>query len=68
MKTVQTIQWSRTADAEFPYVATVDGHQWKIRINDFPVDEYKYTLMIDGVESDNFNDWPSVWTKPPKAP
>lgn len=63
----RAVQWTRADDAEFPYQAQVDGHQWVIRINDFPVDEFKYSLLVDGKEAESFNDWPAGWVKPQAA-
>ena len=42
--------------------AEIDGAKWDIRINNFP-DEILYTLLIDGVEIYDFDDWPTAWVK-----
>jgi hypothetical protein len=33
-------------------------------VNDFPA-EPLYTLIVDGVDRDDLEDWPSAWTNPP---
>ena len=33
---------------------------FKVRLNDFP-EEPLYTLIVDGEEIINFNEWPSEW-------
>ena len=55
--------WRRSGKAEFPYAASVAGQNWVIRLNDFPIDPM-YTLLIDGGEVGNFDDWPSCWQRP----
>lgn len=57
------VSWRSTGRAEFPYAASVDGRDWLIRVNDFPVDAL-YTLLIDGREAGDFDDWPSGWRRP----
>ena len=49
-------------DAEFPYQAMIDGRRWEIRVNDFPA-EPLYTLIIDGQEALDLEDWPSLWKR-----
>jgi hypothetical protein len=50
-------------DGEFPYQAIIDGRRWEIRVNDFPA-EPLYTLMIDGQEALDLEDWPTLWKRP----
>ena len=57
------LSWRATGDAEFPYAVAVEGRGWLIRINDFPVDAL-YTLLIDGGELGDFDDWPPAWRRP----
>ncbi len=57
------ISWRRTGQAEFPYAASSAGQDWLIRLNDFPV-EPLFTLLIDGREAGDFDDWPSCWQRP----
>lgn len=59
----RSITWARNNSAEFPYEIRTDGHHWQIRINDFPA-EPMYTLLIDGKETESFDDWPTLWKKP----
>lgn len=44
--------------------ATVSGERWRVRMNDFPEDEYLYTLFVDGAERESFQEWPPCWTRP----
>lgn len=57
------IVWKHTGDAEFPYTAEVSGRCFTIRINDFPA-EPLYTLLVDGNELADLEDWPSAWEMP----
>lgn len=57
------IVWTHTGDGEFPYRADVEGRSFTIRVNDFPA-EPLYTVMLDGHELEDMNDWPSAWVKP----
>ena len=60
---IDPIQWQTGRDAEFPYHTMIDGRQWEIRVNDFPA-EPLYTLIIDGQEALDLEDWPAVWRRP----
>ena len=55
--------WEGTGDPLQPYQARVGGEVWSVRLNDFP-DEHLYTLLVDGHESESFDDWPSCWERP----
>ena len=57
------LQWESTGDGEVPYRALVDGRALSIRVNDFPA-EPLYTLLVDGHEVEDLDDWPSAWMKP----
>jgi len=57
------VTWVRTADADCPYSTHVDGHAWVLRLGDFPA-EPLYTLIVDGIETESFDEWPAVWTRP----
>lgn len=56
------IQWVTTGDGVFPYAVMADGRHLTVRVNDFPA-EPLYTLMIDGVEWIDLDDWPSAWKR-----
>lgn len=58
----QTIFWAKTTQAEFPYLANVNGQVWRIRINDFP-EENLYTLFIQDQEIGSFDEWSALWQK-----
>jgi hypothetical protein len=57
------IVWEETGGGEFPYRATLAGQTLTIRINDFPA-EPLYTLLIEGKEVEDLEDWPSAWVRP----
>ncbi|MET7425669.1 hypothetical protein [Dactylosporangium sp. NPDC005555] len=58
------IRWEHSGDGEFPYHAEVDGRALTVRVNDFPA-EPLYTLIVDGSEMVDLDDWPTVWRRPP---
>lgn len=55
--------WAHTGDGLVPYTTTNDDRIFRIRINDFP-EEPLYTLMFDGEEITDLEDWPEQWTRP----
>ena len=57
------VAWKHTGDAEFPYTAEVEGRRYTIRLNDFPA-EPLYTLISEGKELQDLEDWPSAWAMP----
>jgi hypothetical protein len=57
------VEWKHTGSGEFPYTADVRGQRFTIRINDFPA-EPLYTLISDGVELQDLDDWPAAWVMP----
>ncbi len=61
--TLTHVEWKHTGDGALPYTADVDGRRLTIRVNDFPA-EPLYTLIVDGVEQRDLDDWPSAWVKP----
>ena len=58
----ERIVWQKTADPTHPYAAEFEGEKCVIRLNDFP-DEHLYTLIINGVEVSDFDDWSVQWTR-----
>lgn len=62
------VTWKHTGDAEFPYTADVQNRRYTIRLNDFPA-EPLYTLIAEGNELQDLEDWPGAWEMPapPKA-
>lgn len=58
----QAVVWAKTDHAEFPYVAEINGHSWRLRINDFP-EQPLYTLFIDDQEIGNFDEWSLIWQR-----
>ncbi|QSQ23304.1 hypothetical protein JY651_50940 [Pyxidicoccus parkwayensis] len=57
------LSWSKVSDPEHPFRAQVDGHTLTIRLNDFP-EEPMYSLLIDGKDASDFDDWPKIWSRP----
>ncbi|MEI7609614.1 MAG: hypothetical protein WCJ64_19715 [Rhodospirillaceae bacterium] len=60
---VRPLRWRATGDALMPYAAAVAGSEWRLRVNDFPAEPF-YTLLIDGREAGDFDDWPEAWQRP----
>jgi hypothetical protein len=56
------VQWHETGDVEHPYQATVGRQTWVIRLNDFP-EEPLYTLIVDGKDVIDFDNWPPRWLR-----
>jgi len=61
--TAREVAWRRTASAEHPYEADVDGQRWTVRVNDFPA-EPLYTLLVDGQPVEDLDAWPGAWRRP----
>ena len=55
---IDKVEWQQTNDARFPWSARVEGSIWLVRINEFPEENYLYTLFVDGIETVGFNEWP----------
>lgn len=58
----QTVVWAKTEQAEFPYVAEINGQSWQLRINDFPAQPL-YTLFIADQEIGSFDEWSQAWQR-----
>src|SRR5690349_4969512 len=58
----EPIKWSRSLDAEFPYHTVYDGNRLKVRVNDFPEQNF-YTLIVNDNEVADFDDWPVNWIR-----
>ena len=58
----EELVWRKTADPEHPYETELDGEKCVIRVNDFP-DDHLYTLMVNGVEVVDFDDWSAQWKR-----
>lgn len=65
--TSSPIAWEHTGDGELPYRARLGGRALAIRVNDFPA-EPLYTLLADGQELADLDDWPAGWDKPAPPP
>ncbi len=62
-RTARAVTFWRTASAERPYEAEVDGRRWTVRVNDFPA-EPLYTLLVDGEPVEDLDGWPPAWRRP----
>ena len=60
---LERVVWREGTDPDYPYLAAHAGEQWLVRLNDFP-DESLFTLIVDGVEVGDFDDWPPAWERP----
>jgi hypothetical protein len=58
----QVVEWHETNDMTFPWDAHTERQHWSIRLNDFP-DDHMYTLLVDGAELGDFDDWPGTWNR-----
>jgi hypothetical protein len=60
----QKINWQHSNDSFHPYEATVDGNELKLRINsDYPETDL-YTVLKNGKEIEEINNFPATWTRP----
>jgi hypothetical protein len=57
------LDFSKTPDPECPLACRVSGMPLIIRVNDFP-EQSLYTLVADGVDEVDFDDWPKGWRRP----
>lgn len=60
------IAWQHSGDSEFPFAARYGELELNVRINDLPA-EPLYTLIADGSDAAEFDDWPASWIKPTPA-
>jgi hypothetical protein len=58
----EKVVWEKSADPAYPYTARFEGERFTVRLNDFP-DEHLYTLIVDGEEVADFDDWPEQWER-----
>ena len=57
------VVWEATGDGERPYRARLRGTTLTLRVNDFPAAPL-YTLLVDGQEVDDLEEWPASWARP----
>lgn len=62
-KLKQSITWRETGNATFPWEAHMGNETYVVRLNDFPA-EPLYTLIVNGTEFGDFEDWPATWKRP----
>lgn len=60
----QQVNWQTNADPIYPFVAQVEGKEWKLRVNNFPEEEHVYTLFIDKKAAFSFSEMPKAWKYP----
>ncbi len=58
----EKIVWVKGTDLEYPFLAESGGKQCVLRLNDFP-EETLYTLLVNGGEGAQFDDWPKLWVR-----
>ena len=56
------IPWERTGHVQIPYRARVGGRALTLRANELPA-RPRYTLIADGSELEDLDDWPASWDK-----
>lgn len=54
--------WTRTGSGEFPLRGEIGGRPALIRVNDYPA-EPMYSVIVDGQNVGNLEDWPTAWTE-----
>lgn len=59
----RTVNWQNGSDPRVPYVATVEGERWEIRLGD-PASASRYTLVVNGAAVEEISDWPASWGMP----
>ena len=58
------VLWHPANDPLLPFRAEVGADNWHLRLNDFPA-EHLYTLLVNGREIGEFDDWPKSWKRSP---
>lgn len=53
--------WRRTNNPEFPYIHYHKCQLWKVRTNDFPLQNL-YSILIGEKVVIEFNSWPDAWS------
>lgn len=61
------VTWQKGSDPRVPFVATVDGERWELRLGETP-SAPKYTLVVDGEVVAQVTDWPANWRDPDDDP
>ena len=61
----EKIDWQRTENPDYPFTAEFKGEKCVIRLNDFP-EEHLYTLVVNGKEVADFDDWSAAWSRSAK--
>jgi hypothetical protein len=60
------IVWEQTTDPHHPFVAEFENEKCVIRLNNFP-DKHLYTLIVNGEDVVEFDDWSAQWSRASKA-
>ena len=61
------VNWEAGGDQRVPYVATVDGERWEVRLGDAKAGAL-YTLVVNGTAVEELNEWPETWLRPSAKP
>lgn len=59
----ERVEWSRDADNPFVFRASALGHNFTLRLNDFP-NEVMFSVFADGELLAEFDDRPRGWRLP----
>lgn len=62
-RTSRAVTWEETDSAEYPLRTLMDGHETRLRINDFP-DEPLFSVIVAGQSVGELEDWPPAWRRP----
>ena len=57
------VVWTPTRDPIFPFGAEIDGHRFRIRVNDWPDSPTVYSLVASDGRAIDFDDWPTTWSR-----
>lgn len=62
----QKANWTETNNPKYPFETNIKGKLWRLRINDFPLEQL-YTLFVNDLEMFNIDDPPPTWVIPKGA-
>jgi hypothetical protein len=54
------VAWRKTGLPHHPFVATIDGEHWQVRVNTRP-GAPRYTLLVNDLAVLELESWPMVW-------
>jgi hypothetical protein len=62
------LELAATGRGDAPFSSTYLGHALLIRVNDFPVEPWPYTMLIDGEAAGDLDALPTNWKRPMMTP